>query len=68
VIKVPIYKQFHKFVIGKGGANIRKVWLCDLHYWCLYSCHLNEVCSITFLCFINKYGTVYHTFQDLTFL
>lgn len=25
VIKVPIYKQFHKFVIGKGGANIRKV-------------------------------------------
>jgi hypothetical protein len=25
VIEVPIYKQFHKFVIGKGGANIRKV-------------------------------------------
>merc|ERR1719187_2882835 len=24
-IKVPIYKQFHKFVIGKGGNNIRKI-------------------------------------------
>ncbi|PNF18399.1 Vigilin [Cryptotermes secundus] len=23
--EVPIYKQFHKFVIGKGGANIRKI-------------------------------------------
>lgn len=25
VLEVPIFKQFHKFVIGKGGANIRKV-------------------------------------------
>jgi len=25
VIELPIYKQFHKFVIGKGGANIRKI-------------------------------------------
>ena len=25
MIEVPIYKQFHKFVIGKAGANIRKV-------------------------------------------
>jgi len=24
-VKVPIYKQFHKFVIGKGGANIRRI-------------------------------------------
>jgi ribosomal protein S3 len=24
-IDVPIYKQFHKFIIGKGGANIRKI-------------------------------------------
>lgn len=24
-IKVPIFKQFHRFIIGKGGANIRKV-------------------------------------------
>lgn len=23
--EVPIYKQFHKFIIGKGGANIRKI-------------------------------------------
>ena len=23
--QVPIFKQFHKFVIGKGGANIRKI-------------------------------------------
>ena len=22
---MPIYKQFHKFVIGKGGQNIRKI-------------------------------------------
>jgi len=25
VFEVPIYKQFHKFVIGKGGSNIRKI-------------------------------------------
>lgn len=25
VLEVPIYKQFHKFVIGKAGANIRKI-------------------------------------------
>jgi len=25
LIKVPIYKEFHKNVIGKGGANIRKI-------------------------------------------
>ncbi|XP_072387521.1 vigilin [Diabrotica undecimpunctata] len=24
-IDLPIYKQFHKFIIGKGGANIRKI-------------------------------------------
>lgn len=24
-IEVPIYKQFHKFIIGKGGVNIRKI-------------------------------------------
>lgn len=24
-LQVPIYKQFHKFIIGKGGANIRKI-------------------------------------------
>ncbi|CAG0880927.1 unnamed protein product, partial [Darwinula stevensoni] len=24
-VEVQIYKQFHKFVIGKGGANIRKI-------------------------------------------
>jgi polyribonucleotide nucleotidyltransferase len=24
-VKVPIFKQFHKFVIGKGGATIRKI-------------------------------------------
>ncbi|XP_060527573.1 vigilin isoform X2 [Cylas formicarius] len=24
-IQVPIYKQFHKFIIGKGGANIRRI-------------------------------------------
>lgn len=24
-ISVPIFKQFHKNIIGKGGANIKKV-------------------------------------------
>lgn len=24
-IEVPIFKQFHKFIIGKGGGNIRKI-------------------------------------------
>lgn len=24
-VKVPVFKQFHKFVIGKGGATIRKI-------------------------------------------
>lgn len=24
-IEVPIYKQFHKYIIGKGGVNIRKI-------------------------------------------
>lgn len=24
-IEVPIFKQFHKFIIGKGGANIKKI-------------------------------------------
>lgn len=26
-ISVPIFKQFHKNIIGKGGANIKKVTL-----------------------------------------
>jgi hypothetical protein len=26
--EVPIYKQFHKFIIGKEGATIRKVSVC----------------------------------------
>uniref|UniRef100_A0A6M2DT16 Putative vigilin n=1 Tax=Xenopsylla cheopis TaxID=163159 RepID=A0A6M2DT16_XENCH len=25
MIEVPIYKQFHKFIIGKAGANIKKI-------------------------------------------
>lgn len=25
VIEVPIFKQFHKFIIGKGGVNIKKI-------------------------------------------
>lgn len=27
-ISVPIFKQFHKNIIGKGGANIKKVIAC----------------------------------------
>lgn len=25
VVEVPIFKRFHKFIIGKGGANIKKI-------------------------------------------
>lgn len=25
MLEVPIFKQFHKFIIGKGGANIKKI-------------------------------------------
>lgn len=25
ILEVPIYKQYHKLIIGKGGGNIRKV-------------------------------------------
>lgn len=25
IVEVPIFKQFHKFIIGKGGANIKKI-------------------------------------------
>lgn len=25
ILEVPIYKQYHKLIIGKGGANIRKI-------------------------------------------
>lgn len=29
-VSVPIFKQFHKNIIGKGGANIKKVSSCLL--------------------------------------
>jgi len=35
VLEVPIFKQFHKFVIGKGGVNIRKVSI-KFHYHILF--------------------------------
>lgn len=31
VLEVPIYKQFHKFIIGKAGANIRKVSITHIN-------------------------------------
>lgn len=27
VLEIPVFKQFHKLVVGKGGANIKKVFL-----------------------------------------
>lgn len=33
-LSVPIFKQFHKNIIGKGGANIKKARLCLLAYVC----------------------------------
>ena len=36
--EVPIFKQFHKFIIGKGGANIKKVIISKyIHYLLLIS-------------------------------
>lgn len=26
VLEIPVFKQFHKLVVGKGGANIKKVF------------------------------------------
>lgn len=28
VLEIPVFKQFHKLVVGKGGANIKKVLFC----------------------------------------
>lgn len=36
VLEVPIFKQFHKFVIGKGGVNIRKVCMRFFFTNCIY--------------------------------
>ena len=31
--EVPIFKQFHKYIIGKEGANIKKVSNCVSKQW-----------------------------------
>lgn len=31
-LSVPIFKQFHKNIIGKGGANIKKARFCLLAF------------------------------------
>lgn len=49
--EVPIYKQFHKFVIGKGGANIRKV---SMIVW---------PSVLKFVCIPPKWGVQYYTFM-----
>jgi len=35
VLEIPIFKQFHKLVVGKGGANIKKVLFCYSNLICL---------------------------------
>lgn len=40
-LSVPIFKQFHKNIIGKGGANIKKVKLSTLNYKNAKSSKLN---------------------------
>lgn len=30
VLEIPVFKQFHKLVVGKGGANIKKVFVTIL--------------------------------------
>lgn len=47
VLEVPIFKQFHKFVIGKGGVNIRKV--------CIRFSYLQHF----FVLFIHLYVNLY---------
>lgn len=49
MIEVPIYKQFHKFVIGKGGANIRKV-------------NMSWPLALVFLCVKLEWGADYYIF------
>lgn len=38
-LSVPIFKQFHKNIIGKGGANIKKARICFL-VWVVSFCLL----------------------------
>jgi hypothetical protein len=42
MMEVPIYKQFHKFVIGKSGANIRKVNKFVLPSMLMFFCMLSK--------------------------
>lgn len=42
-LSVPIFKQFHKNIIGKGGANIKKARICLL-VWVVSICLLAYVC------------------------
>jgi len=37
VLEIPVFKQFHKLVVGKGGANIKKV----LYYFIIISVNLS---------------------------
>lgn len=30
-VSVPIFKQFHRNIIGKGGSNIKKVLYCSIY-------------------------------------
>jgi len=32
VLEIPVFKQFHKLVVGKGGANIKKVYFILLFF------------------------------------
>ena len=62
VIEVPIYKQFHKFVIGKGGANIRKVRiLYSVFMFVFTKRNVFVLCmSCTALCSIQGFFVLFH--------
>lgn len=36
-LEVPIYKQFHKCIIGRGGSNVKKVINFSLEYFLIES-------------------------------
>lgn len=39
VLEIPVFKQFHKLVVGKGGANIKKVFIFIKNY--VLKCNYN---------------------------
>uniref|UniRef100_A0A672SFY9 Vigilin n=1 Tax=Sinocyclocheilus grahami TaxID=75366 RepID=A0A672SFY9_SINGR len=52
-VSVPIFKQFHKNIIGKGGANIKKVRSYFLDFLLICLRQTKELVKFLFLIFAN---------------